>query len=93
MGTPHDGDRLWTDPFSRLILAIYKAPNNEIDALLKSNSEGLARMKENFDAMVKARNSPEGGFKLQPIQISCFYEELLQPDIGQVGAKSWLHGA
>jgi hypothetical protein len=52
-------------------VGIIKQTNTEIVAVLKRNSEVLARIQDSFHTMVMAR-SREG----QPIEITCFYEEL-----------------
>ncbi len=86
LGTPHDRDGRWADSLFRSLKAIRK-PNNDLE-VLGSDSESLPRIQVAFSAWVVARNR-EGS---QPIQITCFYEEL--PSLlGQVGAKAWLHGA
>ncbi|KXX75211.1 Kinesin light chain [Madurella mycetomatis] len=81
LGTPHHGAGLaqWAELLSR-ILGLIKATNTEIVAVLRRESEILSRIQESFHAMVIARNR-EG---MQPIEISCFYEELPLPGIGQV---------
>lgn len=53
--------------------------NTEIVAVLKRDSEVLARIQNEFHAMILARGKEE-----QPIEISCFYEELPLPVVGQV---------
>jgi protein SERAC1 len=49
--------------------------------VLKRDSEVLARIQDGFHTMAMARRR-EG---LQPIEISCFYEELPLPGVGLVG--------
>jgi protein SERAC1 len=49
-----------------------KEANPEIVQVLKQDSEVLARIQDSFHAMIRARNT-DG---LQPINITCFFEEL-----------------
>ena len=81
LGTPHHGAGLarWAELLSRSI-GIIKQTNTEIVEVLKRDSEVLARIQDGFHTMVLAR-SKEG---LPPIDISCFFEELPLPGIGQV---------
>jgi hypothetical protein len=59
-----------------------KEANSEIVQVLKQDSEVLARIQDSFHTMIRARNM-DG---LQPINITCFFEEL--PLVG-VGFVSW----
>ncbi|RYO93786.1 hypothetical protein DL763_004271 [Monosporascus cannonballus] len=81
LGTPYHGAGLarWAELLFRSI-GVIKRTNTEIVEVLKRESEVLARIQESFHTMVMAR-SWEG---LQPIEISCFYEELPLPGVGQV---------
>ncbi|KAK3379401.1 hypothetical protein B0T24DRAFT_154684 [Lasiosphaeria ovina] len=81
LGTPHhgSGSARWAELLSRSI-GMVKQTNTEIVAVLRSESEVLARIQESFYTMVMARGK-EGA---QPIEISCFYEELPLPGVGQV---------
>ncbi|RYP67309.1 hypothetical protein DL771_007327 [Monosporascus sp. 5C6A] len=81
LGTPHHGAGLarWAELLSRSI-GVIKQTNTEIVEVLKRESEVLARIQDSFHTMIMAR-SKEG---LQPIEISCFYEELPLPGVGQV---------
>ncbi|KAK0619529.1 hypothetical protein B0T14DRAFT_479768 [Immersiella caudata] len=81
LGTPHHGSALarWAEFLSRSI-GLIKQTNTEIVAILRRESEVLARIQDGFHTMVMARR--EDG--LQPIQISCFYEELPLPGVGHV---------
>ncbi|KAK4233072.1 hypothetical protein C8A03DRAFT_39245 [Achaetomium macrosporum] len=80
LGTPHHGSGLarWAELLSRSI-GIIKQTNTQIVEVLKRDSEVLARIQDGFHTMVLAR--ARGG---QPIKISCFFEELPLPGIGQV---------
>jgi len=59
-----------------------KEANPEIVQVLKQDSEVLARIQDSFHTMIRAR----GMDGLQPINITCFFEEL--PLVG-VGFVSW----
>ncbi|KAH6957547.1 ankyrin repeat-containing domain protein [Ilyonectria sp. MPI-CAGE-AT-0026] len=80
LGTPHHGAGLarWAKLLSTSI-GIIKQTNTEIVAVLKRDSEVLARIQDGFHTMVLARGK-EG----QPIEISCFYEQLPLPAVGLV---------
>ncbi|KAH8891923.1 hypothetical protein GQ53DRAFT_746397 [Thozetella sp. PMI_491] len=81
LGTPHHGSGLarWAERLSRAIGAV-KQTNTEIVEVLKRDSEVLARIQDSFHTMVLDRNKKG----LQPIKISCFYEELALPVVGLV---------
>jgi hypothetical protein len=49
-------------------------------AVLKSDSEVLARVQDEFHTMVRLRNQK----RLQPIEITCFFEELPLQGVGFV---------
>ncbi|KAK3896546.1 hypothetical protein C8A05DRAFT_48439 [Staphylotrichum tortipilum] len=89
LGTPHHGSGLarWAELLSRSI-GIIKQTNSQIVEVLKRDSEVLARIQDGFHTMVLAR-AKEG----QPIEISCFFEELPLPGIGQVSVMASLHSA
>ncbi|KAH7012605.1 uncharacterized protein B0I36DRAFT_52432 [Microdochium trichocladiopsis] len=80
LGTPHHGSGLarWAELLSRS-KGIIKQTNTEIVAVLRRDSEVLARIQDGFHTMVQSRGK-EG----QPIEISCFFEELPLPGVGQV---------
>jgi hypothetical protein len=80
LGTPHHGSGLarWAELLSRSI-GIIKQTNTEIIEVLKRGSEVLGRIQDGFHTMILAR-----GREGQPIEISCFFEELPLPGIGQV---------
>ncbi|KAI3316912.1 hypothetical protein HD806DRAFT_541795 [Xylariaceae sp. AK1471] len=81
LGTPHHGAGLarWAEKLSRYT-GIVKQTNSKIVEVLKQDSEVLARIQHDFHTMIRARNQ-EG---LQPIEISCFYEELPLVGVGFV---------
>ncbi|GAB1314018.1 Tetratricopeptide-like helical (Fragment) [Madurella fahalii] len=80
LGTPHHGAGLarWAERFARFLGHI-KQTNARIVEVLKRDSEVLARIQDSFHAMVMARTR-DG----QPIQITCFYEELPLQGVGLV---------
>ncbi len=86
LGTPHHGAGLarWGELLSQSI-GIIKQANTKIVEVLKRDSEVLARIQDGFHTMVQAR-SKEG----QPIEISCFFEELPLPYLGQVSLMTLL---
>jgi hypothetical protein len=57
-----------------------KEANPEIVQVLKRDSEVLARIQDGFHTMIRARNM-DG---LQPINITCFFEELPLLGVGFV---------
>ncbi|KAJ2981238.1 hypothetical protein NUW58_g6735 [Xylaria curta] len=81
LGTPHHGAGLavWAERLSRYI-GVVKQMNSKILEVLRADSEVLARVQDGFHTMVRAR-SQEG---YQPIEISCFYEELPLQGVGLV---------
>jgi hypothetical protein len=85
LGTPHHGAGLarWAELLSRHI-GLVKQTNTEIVAVLRRESEVLARIQEGFHTMVKARSREGQG----QIDITCFFEELPLPGVGQVGPKA-----
>ena len=56
--------------------------------MLKHDSEVLAKIQDGFHTMVLARSK-----EVQPIEISCFFEELPLLGIGQVSVMVWLYTA
>jgi hypothetical protein len=62
------------------MIGLLKQTNAQILAVLESDSEVLARVQEGFHTMVRSRNQE----MLQPIEITCFYEELPLPGVGVV---------
>src|SRR6187551_4036545 len=73
LGTPHYGAGLarWAELLFRSI-GVIKQTNTKIVEVLRRESELLARIQDSFHTVVMA-HTKEG---LQPIEISCFYEEL-----------------
>lgn len=57
-----------------------KQTNPLILQVLRNDSEVLARIQDSFHTLVRARNQ-DG---IQPIDITCFFEELPLPGIGYV---------
>jgi hypothetical protein len=62
------------------LIGLLKQTNPQILTVLESNSEVLARVQDGFHTMVRLRNQE----RLQPIEITCFYEELPMPGVGIV---------
>lgn len=56
--------------------------NPDILTVLRSESEVLARIKDDFHTMLMTRVDKH----LSPIAITCFYEELPLPIVGEVGS-------
>ncbi|KAK4118485.1 hypothetical protein N657DRAFT_583555 [Parathielavia appendiculata] len=83
LGTPHHGAGLarWAELLSRHI-GLVKQTNTEIVAVLRRESEVLARIQDGFHTMVKARSREGQG----QIDITCFFEELPLPGVGQHSA-------
>ncbi|KAI1742224.1 hypothetical protein F4680DRAFT_464108 [Xylaria scruposa] len=81
IGTPHYGSSLavWAEQLS-IYIGVVKRTNNKILEVLRRDSEVLARIQEGFHTMIQAR-SAEG---LEPIEITCFYEELPLQGVGFV---------
>ncbi|RYP18173.1 hypothetical protein DL767_009885 [Monosporascus sp. MG133] len=86
LGTPHQGAGLarCAELLSQSI-GVIKQTNTEIVEVLKRESDMLAQIQDSFHAMVMARSRED----LWPIEISCFYEELPLPGVGQVVPQEW----
>lgn len=84
LGTPHHGAGLarWAELLARHIGAV-KQTNSEILAVLRRDSEVLARIQDQFHTMIMARSKEQ----TELIEICCFYEELPLPGAGLVVAK------
>ena len=82
LGTPHYGSGLahWAEGLAKTI-GVLKQTNPQILAVLRSDSEVLARVQDGFHTMIRSR--VQDG--LQQIEITCFYEELPLPGIAIVG--------
>ncbi|KAF7510444.1 hypothetical protein GJ744_006723 [Endocarpon pusillum] len=81
LGTPHSGSGLaeWAEKLAKLI-GLIKKTNPQILTVLETDSEVLARIQADFHTMIRAR----GNRCCQPIHITCFFEELPLPGIGEV---------
>lgn len=81
LGTPHRGAALamWAEKLARSIGPL-KQTSPQILAVLKSDSEVLARIQDQFHTMIRSPNK----YGLQPIEITCFYEELPLQGLGIV---------
>ena len=65
-------------------LGLITQTNPRMLEVLKVDSEVLARIKEEFHSMISAR----GKKGARPIDITCFYEELPLPGVGEVSPCS-----
>jgi hypothetical protein len=81
LGTPIHGAGLakWAEALAKSI-GLLKQTNSQILAVLKNDSEVLARLQDSFHAMLRSRNQD----RLQSIEITCFYEELPLRGVGVV---------
>lgn len=81
LGTPHSGSGLarWAEAIAKSI-GFIKQSNTHILEVLKAESEVLARIQSDFHTMLRARVNAGH----DPLQITCFYEELPLPGIGEV---------
>lgn len=84
LGTPHHSAGLakWAETLA-ISIGLLKQTNPDILAVLKRDSEVLARIQGSFHTVIRARNQ-EG---LLPIKITCFYEEL---PLRGFGVVSWV---
>jgi protein SERAC1 len=84
MGTPHHGSGLahWAEGLAKTI-GVLKQTNPEILAVLRSDSEVLARVQDAFHTMIRSRAQVG---QLRPIEITCFFEELPLPGVGIVSS-------
>lgn len=62
------------------LIGLIKQTNPQILTVLETDSEVLARIQADFHTMIRAR----GNRGCQPIHITCFFEELPLPGIGEV---------
>jgi hypothetical protein len=81
LGTPHSGSGFarWAELLAKSI-GLIKQTNSQILDVLKADSEVLARIQTEFHTMIRARVNK--GYR--PISITCFFEELPLPGIGEV---------
>ncbi len=86
LGTPHSGAGMatWAGLLSKSI-GLIKQTNSRILEVLRADSEVLQRIQIEFHSMLRQR---EKNGKL-PIAITCFYEELPLPGVGEVGDVVW----
>jgi hypothetical protein len=84
MGTPHCGSAYadWAMPLTRLSKAPRRT-DSQIAQVLKSGSEMLANLEQEFHTMLDDRIRNQQ----QTMEIFCFYEELPVTGIGKVGTK------
>ena len=86
LGTPHAGSGLarLVEPLAR-VLEIFRETNMDILSLLRSDSEVLSRVHDDFmRVIVYSRDDNE---KKHQIAITCFYEALPMPVIGFIVPK------
>lgn len=84
MGTPHSGSAL-AHSAERLakLLGVVMTTNPKIIRVLRKDSEVLARIQNEFHSLIRTRLQDP----LSAIEITCFYEELPLPGIGEVRKK------
>ncbi|KAI1853349.1 hypothetical protein JX266_002055 [Neoarthrinium moseri] len=91
LGTPHSGSALalYAERLAKFI-GLVKTTNPRIIGVLRRDSEVLARIQSQFHSMIRLRAS-DGQ---DPINITCFYEELPLPGVGEVvpHSSAVLHG-
>ncbi|KAK7946915.1 uncharacterized protein PG986_011236 [Apiospora aurea] len=91
LGTPHSGSGL-AKSAERLAkcIGLIKNTNPHILGVLRRDSKVLSRIQHDFHTMIRSRSCD--GYP--PINISCCYEELPLPGIGEVVSKTSaiLHG-
>lgn len=85
LGTPHSGSGFarWAELLA-ISIGFIKQTNAKILEVLKSDSEVLARIQTEFHTMIRDRTNKGQ----QPISITCFYEELPLPGVGEVSIKT-----
>jgi hypothetical protein len=83
LGTPHSGSGFarWAELLAKS-LGLLKQTNPQILEVLKADSEVLARIQTEFHTMTRARANNRD----RPIAITCFFEELPLPGVGEVSA-------
>ncbi|KAK3689504.1 hypothetical protein B0T22DRAFT_536401 [Podospora appendiculata] len=81
LGTPHSGSSLATVAQRLATLLSFSTPKTNLRILkvLQRDSEVLARIQNEFFALLQSRNKDDGA---RPLQVVCFYEELPYPGIG-----------
>ncbi|KAK0622531.1 hypothetical protein B0T14DRAFT_425223, partial [Immersiella caudata] len=81
LGTPHRAANLarWAELFSRH-LGLVKQTDKEIAAVLRHDSELLARIQDGFHTMILACNKNNK----DTVEIACFYEQLPLPVVGHI---------
>ncbi|KAI9710416.1 MAG: hypothetical protein M1812_007452 [Candelaria pacifica] len=84
LGTPHCGSEIanWASVFGN-IASVVRTTNMSLLNVLKPESEVLARIQQEFHTMLRARRN-QG---LEPLKITCFYEELAVRGIGEIVPK------
>jgi hypothetical protein len=82
LGTPHCGSNLasWASTFSNFA-NLMKKSNTPLVDVLKTDSEVLARIQQEFHTMLRAR----ADVSKPAVKISCFFEDLPVRGVGEVG--------
>ncbi|MCJ1263639.1 hypothetical protein MMC22_003509 [Lobaria immixta] len=85
LGTPHGGSGLatWAVLLAKYV-GLVKQTSSQIVEVLKRDSEVLERIQKEFHSMARARANNHD----PPIAITCLYEELPLPGIGEVVPKN-----
>lgn len=85
VGTPHSGSALavWGERIAKS-LGLVKQVNSDIISVLRTHSEVLARIQNDFHTMLRDRAQNKDG----KIQITCFFEEFALTVVGTVGVLS-----
>jgi protein SERAC1 len=81
LGTPHCGSDMakWA-AIAANFAGLFKQPNKAILRVLEPQSEVLSRIQQEFQSMIRAR----GRAGKQPIDITCFFEELAVSGVGKL---------
>ena len=66
-------------------MGFIKQTNAQILEVLRRDSEVLARIQTEFHTMIRARTNKGQ----QPLAITCFYEELPLPGVGEVSTETF----
>lgn len=88
MGTPHAGAGLarWAEAMAKF-LGMFKQTSTEMLKVLQQDSEVLARIQEEFHTMIRVRSRQ----LKEEITITCFFEELPLPIIGEMVRFNHFH--
>lgn len=84
MGTPHKGS--WMADWARIpasALGMFKSINKSLLGVLETNNQTLELIQTNFWSTIRERQKAG-----QPPEVTCFFEELPLPGVGQVVSKA-----